>query len=468
MTKCVHNNILGLPIPCDVIFDCGVHEELPPVVNSFQPVSLMIKGQGVVVFKLTDSGIIHIKFNIENSPASMKPGETLAEVNFYVERRGGSVSTRVEMTGKHIKPLQDTFPQVFIDEEKEIPYWISLLSAPEGFGRDKSGVFFKFGYGEVRRGLSQLFRYLRLVWSDDSNDRLINPTIKEVQLGQNLKLVRLQRDPVVRGTPLLVIPPDEYTIEDADLGTRCVPSSLTPECQKLYDLVTGKSFVLNTPDFPDFTTAIEYSIHDPNGWCYKLLQEKAKTALDKNETHIYITAGRYQGESPGIPYAFMIWPPGHYSPIHDHSKANSIIRVLYGGIRIGLFAMLSPYHKKPFLEHDFYQDQVTWASPTLNQTHQLHNVNQYGPTCITAHVFRYSQKDLVHYKFSGELTPDGVEKSLEVGDETFSRFKKIIKEEWEAHKTPIDIPGDCPSQNGGIKEDDEERDIPVELPFPTW
>ena len=51
---------------------------------------------------------------------------------------------------------------------------------------------------------------------------------------------------------------------------------------------------------------------------------------------------RARGTSPGEPFVLEIWPPGHYSPIHDHGLAYGVTRMLHGSLHctldVGLYA----------------------------------------------------------------------------------------------------------------------------------
>jgi hypothetical protein len=190
-------------------------------------------------------------------------------------------------------------------------------------------------------------------------------------------------------------------MSDVALGTYLPKANLSLVAQQLYDCISGKKFVLDADDFPEFSQAIEYSIKTPNCWCNKRLQEKStefsKDKPNPTETYLRITLGQNDGESPGIPYVMEIWPPGHYSPVHNHSGADAIIRVLTGEINVSLFPFLSESGLKPFANVNFSKDQITWISPTLNQTHQLKN--QGFNTCVTIQCYMYDQDDDSHYDY---------------------------------------------------------------------
>lgn len=212
-------------------------------------------------------------------------------------------------------------------------------------------------------------------------------------------------------------------------------SSLSATSQKLYNCISGHNFVLDTGDFSDFCKAIEYSIATPGLWCYEKLKSKStEFNPDKPnvlETYLRITLNQNNGESPGIPYVMEIWPPQHYSPVHNHGDSNAIIRVLHGSINVSLFAFLSGEPIEPFEEITFEKGDITWISPTLNQVHQLKNTNN-ETTCVTIQCYMYESDNTVHYDYF-----DYVDNNKEIqqfepdSDMSFVEFKKLMKSEWE-------------------------------------
>jgi hypothetical protein len=191
--------------------------------------------------------------------------------------------------------------------------------------------------------------------------------------------------------------------------------------------------MLNDPSFPDFSKAIEYSIKTPGCWCNTTLKAKAnefsKTDPNILETYLRITLGQNNGESPGIPYVMEIWPVGHFSPIHSHSEANAIIRVLHGSINVKLFSFLCPQETPiaPFAIADFKKDDITWISPTLNQVHQLTNLPSSKDTCITIQCYKYDTKDIKHYDYFDYLDANGDKKQYEPdSDMDFVNFKDLM------------------------------------------
>jgi predicted metal-dependent enzyme (double-stranded beta helix superfamily) len=260
-----------------------------------------------------------------------------------------------------------------------------------------------------------------------------------------MKPMKLLKDPITRSVPLLIKNTDELTMSDIANNTYLPKSHLSPVAQQLYDCISGKSFVLNGSDFPDFSKAIEYSIATPGLWCYEKLKEKS-TEFNKDdpnilETYLRITLNENNGESPGIPYVMEIWPVGHYSPIHNHGGSSAVVRVLNGKINVKLYPFLCYDDKdgvEPFKEVQVVQDEVTWISPTLNQIHQLHNLESNKDTCITIQCYMYENDDSIHYDYFDYLDNKGKKQNYEPdSDMDFILFKETMKQEWESRNSVV-------------------------------
>jgi hypothetical protein len=217
-------------------------------------------------------------------------------------------------------------------------------------------------------------------------------------------------------------------------SSKVLPKShLSPVAETLYDCIGWKSFALDDADFPDFSKAIEYSIITPGLWCHETLKKKAGEFGKPNplETYLRITLGENNGESPGIPYVMEIWPPNHFSPVHNHAGASAIIRVLHGKIHVKLFPFLSKDVMDPFATEDFKKDDITWISPTLNQVHRLTNLPTNTETCITIQCYMYDEMNKGHYDYFDYLDGDGVKQQYTPdSDMDFMAFKALMKREW--------------------------------------
>lgn len=384
-------------------------------------VRLIVKGQGVVGFKLKKQDPFEL--NILNPTG--KKGITALKLSVTAEK----VTYAQQLAGKWVE--LSSVPGVGLDKDPDCVYWLSI---------DYHNHYLRYGKGEVRLNTCLAEQHLASIGKGKIDPYAWLNDVKEVHFDHKIVMpVRIWRDPVVMDPPLAVVPTDEIAMDDIALNNCTVPANLTPVCQQLYANVAGRNFQLNTPDFPYFVDAVEASIKSPNGWCYNTLKEKEGEfgpGSDPKENYLRITMGVNQGDSPGIPYVMEIWPPGCYSPIHNHARANAIIRVLSGEINVSLYPMLSKYHETPFMNINFRKDQVTWISPELNQTHKLRNPNESGPTCITIQCYTYSEGNTEHYEYFDFLDEEGtIQQFTPNSDMGFLEFKATMKEEWESGKT---------------------------------
>jgi predicted metal-dependent enzyme (double-stranded beta helix superfamily) len=294
-------------------------------------------------------------------------------------------------------------------------YWFSL---------DSQNQVLVAGIGEARADTA-VYRY-ELDKSEDT--KLWLEEIDEIRWISNAsETFLILRDPITRTVPLKVRGTDMLSMTDIALGSYMPSADLDQINQKLYGCISGKSFVLDDADFPDFSEAIEYSIATPSCWCYETLRSKTSQFGAPKETYLRITLNENNGESPGVPYVMEIWPPGHYSPIHNHGSANAVIRVLHGGIHVTLFDFLGG---QTFSAADFYEGDVTWISPSLNQVHQLKNLSETS-TCITIQCYMYDQNDTRHYDYFDYLDADGSRQKFDPdSDMDFIKFKETIRAEW--------------------------------------
>ncbi|MFP5274728.1 cysteine dioxygenase [Coleofasciculus sp.] len=383
---------------------------------------LILKGQGTVAV----STINNREFSIYLSASATEffPGYALTvnqqKATFYRCEQGNQLIELKSESG------------VGLDSEEKCWYWFSIEKIQCSL--DSINCRLRYGKGEQRE-LNILMEYTlddctaSESWIEDIKHIHLNPI--------DIKVGEIWRDPVTIEPPLLIFPRDTITIEMAATYKGTVVENLTSECQKLYANVAGKQFQLNTPDFPYFSEAIEQSIQNPKGWCYQTLKSKEKEFGEPNPdaTYLRITLGVNQGESPGIPYVLEIWPNGHYSPIHNHAKANAVIKVLHGEISVRLFDMLSVSHTTPFKTATIKEGDITWITPRLNQTHQLRNENLHT-VCVTVQCYLYNLEDNFHYECFDYIDNGGkdIKRFLPNSDMDFLAFKEQMKKEWESSK----------------------------------
>ena len=406
--------------------------------QSVRPVKLIVPGQGTITMQLTKhkpfdiiiaDSFVHaqhaIRLNVREGAATFyelkaaPAGTAFPEIEIEDINEGNwhQVSAANQLNSG-------------LDEDADCVYWYSL---------DYHSRMIRFGKGEMRLNATDA----TFSWKstdaknlDEKYNWLAGVSLIDITQ-RHVKLAETWLDAVSTEPAMGVLPMDEITLEDIAENRATVAANLTHECQMMYYNVAGKKFVLDAPDFPQFSAAIKQSIADPNGWCYKKLIEKSSEFGETNirETYLRITLGIDQGESPGVPFVVEIWPTGHFSPVHNHAHANGIVKVLHGAITVHLFRSLSTMNNAPMATYRFVKDQITWISPHLNQMHQLENCETDDP-CITMNCYRYSSDDQGHYGYFDYVTETGGKKNIghftPNSDMDYMIFKNLMKEEWVA------------------------------------
>lgn len=383
-------------------------------------IQLSIHGQGVFVFNTTDD----CSFTFYNRDSSDGLQVYVTKEHFYAQRIINGNKYFSQTTNGGITDCSGAY------------YWFSL---------DSQNQVFQAGIGEPR--LETCCYKYAFDHSDPLREanKLFLESLVKIDLPNSVAPVRLLKDPITSPVSLLIKKTNQLTMEDIARNAYLPNSALSPASRGLYDCISGARFVLNTPDFPDFAEAIEYSINTPGLWCNTRLIEKS-TEFSKIkhplETYLRITLGQNNGESPGIPYVMEIWPPGHFSPIHNHGNADAIIRVLHGSIQAELYPYLCDDIKTvdPFATAILNTGDITWLSPTLNQVHKLTNLASNTQSCVTIQCYSYEVTDSSHYDYFDYIGEAGAKQQYEPdSDMDFLQFKKTMKEEWDnriTHATP--------------------------------
>jgi len=358
-------------------------------------VKLMIAGQGTVLFDASEPCTLRFT-DTSGSGITVEFSETDVQAHLFPS----------------LEPLIDPANKQGLSKQKGAYYWVSI---------DAHNQRIQAGVGEARFGTGIYSVQLE-------NQKAFLESLTAVK-PRGAQIRSLLRDPITGSVPLTVKPTDELTMDDIAAGAYMPVANLSLTSQKLYNCISGKKFSLSTLDFPDFVKAIERSIATPGLWCYERLKAKANEFGKPNpeETYLRITLGENNGESPGVPYVMEIWPPGHYSPIHNHGGSSAVIRVLSGAINVSLFPFLGAANA--FAQASFKKEDVTWISPGLNQVHQLKNIG--NDTCITIQCYMYETSDTKHYDYFDYLDMDyKVQKFEPDSDMDFLTFKETIRAEW--------------------------------------
>lgn len=238
--------------------------------------------------------------------------------------------------------------------------------------------------------------------------------------------------PVVLAPPPVLVSSERITLDMIARNEATVVASLPDACKVLYGNVAGPAIALDTPEFPDFSTAINHSIVTPGCICYEKLKQKANEfgKSEPDETYLRITIGPNQGDSPGSPYVLEIWPGNHYSPIHDHGEACAVIKVLHGDIWVELYPELSPAITQYFTEAVFHKGEVTYLTPEYYQVHKLVNRNPPGNMTATIQCYRYPDNDTVHWEYFDYIDGDETKRFTPNSDWEFLEFRALIRAEW--------------------------------------
>jgi len=378
---------------------------------------LLLAGQGTLCFKLDH----YRAFSLDLIAQS-------AIIRLTVNQNGAKFYCLYK--GRFLLLSEATSSEASLDQDPQASYWVSFFATSRTL---------RYGKGEPRV-LTTLLEHI-LPASDKSPTQFWMNQITHYRINTDAS-VSLKKYPVTIEPAIKVLPRDQITMMDIAKGKHTVINALPDECRELYHHIAGEQFTLNTPDFPDFTDAIEASIANPDGWCHQtLLAKKAvftqhsKTAqTDLSQcTYLRITLGENQGCSPGIPYVLEIWPSGHYSPIHKHADTNAIIRVLHGDIDVNLYSMLSIHHQQPFVSRTLQSGDITWLAQETNQVHQLKNSSAQGKACMTIQCYSYQRNQPAHYEYFDYIDPaeNTIEQYYPVSDDDFISFRQRIQKEWQ-------------------------------------
>lgn len=386
---------------------------------SCQDIKLIIHGQGVFIFDNTNN----------NSPCMLTFYDENQTDGIQVEFTVTNVKATRILNGAH---FEDSNNAKGLTNKTGAYYWFSLDSQNQklyaGIGEARlDNIIYKYEFPNKDNN----------VWKENKQFLESITRICVSKQSHSIQPMRLLRDPITSKIPLVVKNTHELLIGDIARSKYLPKSNLSMTSQILYDCIAGEKFVLDDAEFPDFSKAIEYSIATPGCWCNTMLKEKS-TEFNKDdpnilETYLRITLGENNGESPGIPYVVEIWPVGHYSPVHSHASADAIIRVLHGKINVKLYPFLCAEKDgvEPFATADFKKDQITWISPTLNQVHQLTNLEKNPNACITIQCYMYNDKNRSHYDYFDYIDGHGKEQQYTPdSDMDFIKFKELMKAEW--------------------------------------
>ncbi len=403
---------------------------------------LLIAGQGCLVFTIPQASAqldnVHLTFSTQEG-AAVRLTLNTSKAIFQYRHQASATWQSFELLNPETAVInpKDGY-HGGIDLNQACRYWVSI---------DSLNKRLRYGKGEMRLSTALLdYQYdqpKNLFNKDENSEYTFINGLKDFEVSEAISLMTLWKDPVVIDPPVLVVPSSEFTMDAAAAATETTPTSLSKECQILYGNVAD--FQLNTPDFPDFEQAIEYSIRTEGCIGNQILKKKLADSPfdsgteqhspeDYKEVYLRITLGYSQGESPGIPYVMEIWPVGCASPVHHHGYTHAIIKVLRGSIDVDLYRMLPTEYSSndPLQTATFHPNEVTYLMPEVNQYHLLKNNLNNSDTCITIQCYSYAQDDDQHYATFDYVENDELGHFDPISDYDFLAFKQKVKEEWTA------------------------------------
>ncbi|GFH44671.1 hypothetical protein CTEN210_01145 [Chaetoceros tenuissimus] len=426
---------------------------------------LAIEGQGAVGFKFVmDDNAKEVRFRFDPAKGNdIDSGESSPHPIFHtISNEKGWVITDLVTCEELAGPVYDDRGLPLLNPGRNQTFWMSF---------DKENLSIKGGSGYMLTALQLVekrFEEPQDVYNQTVHEKKLKEyqnkygkiskysmdpsSIKQDEDGCKIVELITSKYPITQDLPPIVKDHQDITLEDLDTRTAISIKELSPECQRLYENVAGASIKISPPDFPDFAQAIDYSINF--GFCKETLARKAqgefeggKSDYDANQAYLRVTLGSNLGDSPGIPYVMEIWPAGCYSPIHDHSQANAIIKVLHGSLTTRWFESLDRVQQQkelltstcnpvPYKQAVISEGDVTWLDDRQFQTHQLFNHNVDGTACITIQCYMYNNRDVSHYENFDYIggTDNEIIGFVPNSDWDYECFKQLLKEEFSKYK----------------------------------
>eukprot|EP01133_Synstelium_polycarpum_P012642 gene12642-14850_t len=364
----------------------------------------LVLSQGTARLRIKNPGqTVKIFLNVDQESSVGKPGYSL-EVSSTSALFRNCVDQTVLAT--------TTAPTALLEADNEINYWFSI---------DRKNKKLKYGKGDATENLC-LLKYVVPEGTD------FHPNVKFIGCNipsSSITKAKIYELPVTLQLPPFVIANDAITLEQIEAGEITAIGNLPTECQMLYSVVAGNKVELDE----QVANAIAASLKNPNGALNKKCVEKSIThKQDILETYLRVTLGQDMGYSPGVPFVLELWPSKHFSPIHSHSDAFAVIKVLHGSIHCSFYSDLNPTIRTPYLESDFSAGQVTYLTPNIYQTHQLKNITEAFTATIQC--YRYSNDDTTHYEYFDFLNDENKrDKFVPNSDYTYTSLIDTLRKE---------------------------------------
>jgi len=200
-----------------------------------------------------------------------------------------------------------------------------------------------------------------------------------------------------------VITKTELTLDQLEDASVTIAEHLPQECQHLYASLAGKNICLDTPDFTDFSKALQHSISSPKGLLHGALKKRAAGA--ESCTRVDFADNRN--------IVLKIYPCKSTTPFYTQ-PTSAITKLLYGS------AIYRYHQNKAVKEMPLHKGDITWLSSS--DEYQLENTSDTD-ICVT---------------IQARQAESG--KTCEVANEggkdwaSYKEFKEAIRAEWKEHK----------------------------------
>jgi hypothetical protein len=388
--------------------------------------TLPIKGQSTIAIIQNDSIPFEIILSNANKLTEIN-GENKYSIVLVVSNREVTLGTYIDDQARLLDRTNESHQVLQANNNQEYVYWINF---------SKESLTVMYGIGEIRPKFKVLEahldnKYIQLISNITYLHVKINGIFGNFPTIDNFKdKIRFLIGSLPFIEPSLIVfrQSQSSLINPNSCYSGISPLSLVEPCRSLYHNLIH--FKLDDDDFPDLIQAIEYSIKNPQGWCYQKISEKSNQFGRSKRERTYLRLNL-------DPVVIEIWPPGHYSPIHNHKNAYGMFRVLHGCILIRLFPALTLnlQHEAP-IEYLLHQDQVTWMLPRLNQTHQMKNVES-NSCCIIVQCYNYDNNNNDEKRKTEEIFDYIINNGCDIqsikpnSDMNFGAFKEKIKKEWD-------------------------------------
>ena len=414
-------------------------------------------GRGVFIYtkKISHGGVVEIYLTIDQITDNRAPKDDF--MRFRIDGKGVKIDVHARGDSEEIFTKDGQAKgSSGLEQGRTASYWISI---------DRDSLLLKYGKGYLMKETT----FKSIDFKDEKNkttrkkveDTFLSPALPlyltvfipehakqeepPIETQPNLKpmievepVFQFKRLPLAGDLPHFVKDSSATTLFDLDSGRFTLSDDLPTASQELYNII--KNCDLEYPEVSSIklSDAIRYSIENKGMFLNKLMENKKRTYDVKGHVYIRVTLGPDMLTAPGIPYVLEIWPKGSKSPIHDHGGACTAMKILFGGIHIGIYnKVMNPpslTDMKPLMEFDGKQGDITWMDENWYQTHKLEN--NTDDFCAIIQSYRYRSDDNMQWPGFDyiQADDDSSQKIVYPGsDTTFKVMRDAVLADYTKH-----------------------------------